>query len=93
MCLLLRITGQVSSARAPDSTNSSNNFLEDIYKCYLLTKFKYLFKILNVLFCDIPIIMNGCSPLFIMESDITWLYCKGKKEKKNKLKIRTKYTV
>lgn len=41
---------------------------------------KYLFKIFNVLFCDIPIIMDGSSPFFIMENDITWLYYNRKKK-------------
>ena len=29
MCLLLRIAGQVSSAKAPERTRSSNNFLHE----------------------------------------------------------------
>lgn len=76
-CLLLRIVGHVSSAKAPEKLSNSNSFLqkpnfsiETVSEWKLKTKQK---TVPSTKQTHVPVVMNRNSPLVVMKSNIACL--------------------
>jgi hypothetical protein len=73
ICLLLGMTGHVSSAKAPDRLSCSNSFLITDWGSYQIP-FALEEDYPKGFVHDILVIMDWDSPIFIMKSGIAWIF-------------------